>query len=468
MQNFSQLVTEARERKNFDSYSLLSSEINAFMSKVKKQLPKNVQDTIYLTTKFDLMDRNILDRIKSASRSELQSISDERGIAYADLEDIQKQLKSLKNNIRLLPQYQSKKEREEVMAGKLAMDDLVIDLETEAGRNAVAKLYTPMVYKIVSQREGKSRLDKAELISAGMEGLAKAINEFDKEKAGEQSFKTYASYRILQSILDEENTNSHTLSGTNWYAYKKEGSNLDTTSIDNLKLGDDEVDSDRLAFLAVEDDLKWVDLSKTEKEYWEMLFKELEKKFSSRDCNIFYRFFGLKEFWGKKEKSKDIAKSYGMSEGNVRNSVLNRMLKYILNDPKTRQAAEALRRIYCESLMKELIYLDNKQAIYEALISDDMFILLEELNRWNNRQVFINSIHSALDKFNIEDAKYLIECLQKGFSYIDDTYKKHKNIIIFFLSSLYPTENFNRVSDVTLIDEMNKLSQISIDYKIVW
>ncbi len=468
MQVFSRIITEARERKNFDSYSLLSSEINTFMNKVKKQLPKNVQDTIYLTNKLNLMERDILIRIKDASRSELQSISSELNIKYNDLEDLQKQLKSLKRNIKLLPQFQSKQEREEVMAGKLAVEDLIIDLETESGRNAVAKLYTPIVYKIVAQREGKSRLDKAELISAGMEGLAKAIRDYNREKAGEQSFKTYASYRILQTILDEENSNSHTLSGTNWYAYKKEGSNLDTTSIDNLKLGDDEVDTDRLAFLAVEDDLKWIDFTKTEKEYWDMLFKALENKFSARDCNIFYRFFGLKEFWGKKEKSKDIAKSYGMSEGNIRNSILNKMLKYILNDSKTRHIADALRRIYCESLMKDLVYLDDKQAIYEALIADDMFIMLEELNRWNNKQLFINSIHSALDKFAIEDAKYLIECLERGFEYIDDTFKKYKNIIIYFLSYLYPTKNFNRASDVSIIDEMSKLSQIAKDYKISW
>ena len=39
----------------------------------------------------------------------------------------------------------------------------------------------------------------------------------------------------------------------------------------------------------------------------------------------------------------------------------------------------------------------NKQMMIEAILSDDTFILLEELTRWSNKNVFINSINSALD-----------------------------------------------------------------------
>ena len=51
MQKFTNLISEARNRINYDSVSLLTSEITKYINKVKKEIPKNVQDVIYLTQK---------------------------------------------------------------------------------------------------------------------------------------------------------------------------------------------------------------------------------------------------------------------------------------------------------------------------------------------------------------------------------------------------------------------------------
>lgn len=464
MQNFSQIVTEYRERTNYDSVSLLSSEINKYMTKVKKQLPKAVQDIIYQISKYEFSGEK-LQQIKDASSKGLQVISNETGVSVDVLHDIQKQLNSLKNNIRLLPQFQTPEERAAIESGKIDATDLTIDLSTSTGRNNVAKMYTPIVYKIVNQYVGKSSLDRAALISAGMSGLAEAMNDFDPSKT-DKPFKSYAAYRIQQAILNDINEYSHSLSGTNWYASQKYADRLDAVSLDSLSKDDDEFSLDHIASLGVSDDHRWIDLTKDEQEYWKTLYKIIDSKFSTRDCNIFYRYFGLGEFWGKKEKSKDIAKSYGMSEGNIRNSVINKILKFLRDDPKCKNILSPLLAIYSESIMKDLVYLDNKQAIYDALISDDTFILLEELNRWNNKDVFKRSIINALNGLSVDDALYITQCIERGFEYIDDTYKKHKNIIIGFLKFLYPTESFNKLSDVAIIEYITDISNIAKDYKI--
>jgi hypothetical protein len=127
-----------------------------------------------------------------------------------------------------------------------------------------------------------------------------------------------------------------------------------------------------------------------------------------------------------------------------------------------------IRESYEVTLLKELIYFDTKEDVYEALISNDMFILLEEMSRWSNEKSFKSTIESTLNKLSIDDSKYFINCLNNGFEFIDETYKKNKKILIFILRELYPTETFNNKSDVYIIDKMTELSNISNEYKIKW
>lgn len=469
MQNFSQILLEARNQNKNVSSVLTPDMIDKYVTTVKKQLPHNIQDVIYLTKKYNLLDGNTLREILDSSKSTLHKYVSEF-VTLDELIDLQKQLLALKQNIRLLPQFQTSEEREEFYAGKIHADDLTVDLSTTAGRNAAAKQYMPLVNKIANDFVGKCSFDRAELISIGMHGLAEAINDYDPEKMPDKTFKTYAAYRIWQGITTDISKYSHDLSGTSWYANKKYGDQLDAVSIDSLMSTDDEgnYSNDHIAALGVSDDLRWIDLPKSEQEYWETLFKLLESKFSVKECNIFYRYFGLGEFWGKKEKSKDIAKSYGMSEGNIRNSIINKMLRFIKSDSKTRNILQSIQTIYNESLMRDLIYFTEKQAIYEALISDDMFILLEELNRWRNKDVLKNTVNNALECLTRDENTYIKKCLKEGFMFIDDTYKKNKQTITKFLSYIYPTEVFTKLSDVTIIEYITELSDTFKEFKIKW
>lgn len=464
MQKFTNLISEARNRINYDSVSLLTSEITKYINKVKKEIPKNVQDVIYLTQKYNLLSVEDIQSIIDATKSQLEVLSGKFKVDINELKSLQTQLKGLKKQIRLLPQFQTQQERDEIMAGKLAADDLTIDLTTSAGRNAVAKMYTPLVFKIVNKYIGSSTLDRAALISAGMFGLAQAIETFDKEKANGKPFKTYAAAYIDNAIKSDMTNVSRTIS-TNWYG-EKQGGTINTTPLSSLVTNSEgDYNDDHFAALADYDDHD----SRDKERVFAELYKMIESKFSVRDCDVYYRYMGLKDYFGMKQKSKDIAKMYGMSEGNIKNAVVNKINKYIKDTPKAMSLMRELRESYEISLMNELIYnMDNKQTIYESLISNDMFIMLEEMNKWGNKDNFKNTIEKILDNLSVDDAKYFIECLEKGFDFIDDTYKKHKKLLIFILKELYPTETFNNKSDVTIISNITELSEISNNYKIKW
>lgn len=464
MQNFTDIINESRTRVNYDSVSLLTSEVTKYINKVKREIPKNVQDIIYLTQKYGLLSAEDIQSIIDSSKSQLDNLSKKFNINIDELKSLQTQLKGLKKQIRLLPQFQTQQEREEIMAGKLAADDLTIDLTTTAGRNAVAKMYTPLVFNIVKKYIGVSTLDRAALISAGMFGLAQAIETFDKENANGKPFKTYAAAYIDNAIKSDMTNISRTIS-TNWYGLKNDTA-VSTQPLSSLLTNSDgDYNDEHFAALADYDDYD----SKDKAVIFAELYKLIESKFSVRDCDIYYRYMGLKDYFGMKQKSKDIAKMYGMSEGNIKNSVINKINKFIKDTPKAMSLMRELRESYEISLMNELIYnMDNKQLIYESLISNDMFIMLEEMNRWGNKDNFKNTIIRILDNLSIEESKYFIECLTNGFEYIDDTYKKHKKLLIYILKELYPTESFSNKSDVAIINYMCELSEISNNYKIKW
>lgn len=442
MNNFTDMIFEAR--KNFDSESLLSAEITSFLNKVNKVIPSIVKDAIHLTQKYNLMDRQSIEEIKTASKSSLKKLAEKYNITVEEMEDMWKMLKELKNNIKLLPQYMSPQEREMLELGKLSMSDLTIDLTSPQGRNAAAKVYMPMVYKIVSQYVGKSELSKAELISAAMLGLTNAMNDWDQST--NVPFKTYAGTRIRQQILNDINAHGHSLSGFNDYAFKQ-GYSADAVSLDNLLAGDDEMKQDHLASLGFQDD----EYSEIDEKKLKPLFDLLEKNFSTRDIDIFYRYFTLKG--NKKEKSKDIAKSYGMSEGNIRNGVINKIIKFIRTDKKAINILRSLQESYNISMMVGLVGMD-RTSILESLICDDIFILLEELNQWGDKELFKTTIENALRTLPKEGSKYVLEFLTKGFEFLDSTFKKNKKFIILFLNEIYPTEPMNTKTDVSLLEYM--------------
>lgn len=446
MNNFTRFISES----TYDG-KLTIDKLNNYIEKTNRILPEIVKDVLYIIKKYMILDVVDINNIISTSKSGLKTIAVKLNISMNEIEDLWRMLKDLKSNIKLLPHFMSDEDMKALINGKLKIEDLTIDLNSQAGRNHIVKMYMPLAYKIVNQYIGKSKLSKQDLISAAMLAFSNAMNDWNKEKGS--NFKTYVSFRIKQQILNDIDKISHTLSAGKsipWYLNNKDGQHpLDASSIDSMpKNSEGELKQDRLSSLGIEDIDTTID--RDEDKQWKQIYGIIEKKFSQRDVDIFYRYFGIHGY--KKEKSKDIARDYKMSEGNIRNSVINKIIAYLKRDKNAMEILSNLQDIYNESLMIDLFGSDV-ETIKEALYNDDVFILLEELNRWNNKDIF----NRALNKSVVDDN--IMDIIKGDFDDIDSNLKKYKKEIILFLTNMYPTENMSRKTDVDLIEYMLEIQE---------
>lgn len=441
---------------------MLVQDITNFNNKLKKSLPVDVQKAIYLTAKLNITSSEVLDEIRTAVKSKLKGLSDKYDIPMADLEDLWNLMKTIKQNYKVMPQYLSPAEREQIEKGILALDDATIDLDSKAGREAVARRYTPLVLHIVNQMAGKSSLSKSDLISAGMLALTNAMNDWKRrpdDKTGRVvSFKTYAGTRVRQQILNDMDRYSHSLStgsSANSYASKKmrdgEIPSLDAVSFDAMT----DMDIDHISALGADD------MNRNDDPMWKKFYGWLNKAFTQRDVDIFIRYFGLN---GKKEKSKDIAKAYGMSEGNIKNSVINKIIKKIQSNSQVKDILMDILNIYSESLMRGMVGMDREQIV-EVLAGDDVYLLLEEVNRFNSKDSFRKYYDWAMGSMNQDERIEVETALRGGFQAIDSTIRKNKPIYRKFLQALDPVGTHN-VTDGDIIFHMLAASEYVEKYQL--
>lgn len=447
-------------QNHYDKFDSISIDIlDDYIKNVSKDLPKPIRDILYLIKKYNILNSNDLDLILKSNKPSLRVLSDKLGVNdKSEMDDLWELLKDNKSNLKLLPHFQSPAEREGLIKGRLTPDDVNIDLSTQQGRNNVTKMYMPMVYKIVNQYIGKSSFTKQELISSALEGFALAIDKWKQNPTdGKNSvaFKTYAAYSVQHQILNDINKHSHALSGGNGYNTKNGSSHLDAFSLDRMLGRDDDGDfkQDHLKALGTIDQT----INKDSDKLWNEIYKILDKQFNQKTLDIFYRFFGLHGY--KREKSKDIAKSLGMSEGNIRNSYINKVIKFLKTDSRTAEILSDIQTIYSESIMCELIGRSSNE-ILEYLINDDMFILLEDINRWSNINVFTSTLENVLKSFNKNDSDIILNILSWDFETTDRYFKQYKKLIINFLNRMYPTENMTYKTDVSLLNYIGELQNV--------
>ena len=473
MKKFSEKILEYK-----GSFEIISKEIADYTKKMTKQLPREVQIVLYMLNKYSIEDREIIDKIKHGKKSDMVDIADKYQIPLNELEDIKKQLRDLKTMIRLLPQYQTKMERESFMSGKLAMDDITMDLDSETGRNNIAKQYAPIVFKLVKQFEGTSPLSKEELLSAGMVGLTYAMNTFRKPdeidndifgdeidkkeamKAKSLSFKQYAAWCIRNKIFYDIQKYSHKIRMGQYGYYKTKGDEVQPIYISLDKTSDNEhFNIDYFGELAQTGSSR-----RGEDRIWKKLFDLISNRFPIRDVIIFKKYFGLEEY--EKEKATSIAKEFKISNSRV-TFIINNIIKFLKNDRDTKDLLSDIADMYNEALFVQLYQMDQ-QIIEESLLNDDIYLLLEEINRWSDKEVFKNHIITVTNKFSVDEARFIYDCLTNGFEWLDSNYKKNKSLIIWFLSEMYPTETIKRKSDVEILEMMEELIDTNNKFNINW
>lgn len=313
-----------------------------------------------------------------------------------NLKTLYKALGNLNRKRRLneVPVFQTEDEFNGILNKTLAVDYVLLDFETEAGKEHIAELYMPLVHKICKQWKNKSAVSYEDLFSAGLEGLAEAINDYqnpkaknvDSESIVNTSFTQYASYRILHKmteVMDYESrtvrrpktdikkekettgkiTTNNTVSGEEIIGHDKDGNGK--TRFDTL---DNKENSGKNI---IDGDIETL---------WKEIHDILRKKFSERDLNIFYSVTAIngrtkvdatfKNLWPEKweniekrikEKdttvlyeyglqSKEVADIYGIGQSTV-TAIVNKIKIFMASELESQ--VNDLRELYTESIQNK-------------------------------------------------------------------------------------------------------------------
>ena len=426
MNNFSDFVNDLGvSMKKSQIGSMTESEVDQFLLKTNKIIPKPVQNIIQLTKKYDIMHKEDLDLIRESSKQNLKKVYNDsfsqnhKNMTYDDFEELWHQLKDIKDQYKLLPQCMCAQTREQIMSGGTSIDDITMDLSVPQERNVIIKNCIPVLYRIVNHYLKISTLTRGDLIPIVLVSASEATDRWMNDIHGSFAYSLFKQYmiRYIEDVLN-----------------KKLG--IQDNMPDIYETGVGYIDSN-------------------EKDQWTDLYRIIESNFKQRECDIFYRYFGLNGY--RREKSKDLARSMRMSEEFIRSNVINKILTYLKLDKKIGDILKNIQQSYDETLMTELVGC-GIDVITETLLNDDIFILLEDLTRWSDECVFVSSLNNVFSTFDKkDDVGEIINILKNNESYLEEHYKIYKKIIILFLNKMYPTECFSRKSDVVILGYVNEL-----------
>ena len=428
MQKISEILTESENASR--------AEITKFYSNFKNKLPDSVNKLILMS----LQDGVTTD-------------DEEFKAAFGKLDPVSQ---------RLVPQVMPAVVLKNLVSGKYAIDDITLRLDTPKSRNNAAKMYMPLVNQAVKEILTKyPALPKSEYISAALEIMADALLEYDYKKANGIPFKTYLKYMLKNKLSSYAKKYAHSLSGTSWYAEKKYGAAvLNAISLDNLSgKNDEEYSLDHVAALGEYD---FMPAAAEAEKSWNILFALLEKNFKQRQIDIFYRYFGLN---GRKaEKAKDIAAAYNISPSSINNNNITPILKFIKNNKRAKGLISDLRDMYNESLMYNMLFLDNKPAISEILMKDDIYILLEDACALSDMTAaaFKNILKSALAKVETRFSRKMSKDIENklrrvSFETVDKDFKNFKDGYLIILREFFPVTDFSEKTDMDIIEMILEL-----------
>ncbi len=444
-----------------------------------KAVSKEYLQILSNTVQLGICNGEDLDKIINGSSRDLQSLAADNGGSMAMYEEIRKLATKIKPEIKGFPQFMSDEDFNNVISGKRDIGDITLDLETEKGRDRCTRLYASLITAIASKYKGCG-LEWNDLVGAAHMGFVKAMNDYhrpeeyvdvedglDNEQKKEvkkqkgQTFKQYAGWRIRFQILNDINELSRTVKISQYeYNKNKEAGNtkgnFNTISVDTTL--DDEGNTlvDRMKEFSTDNKA----FSKSADSQWEKVYKIIDNKFSVRIASTFYKFFGLHGY--KQMKGVDIAKEMHITGAAVSMNVKT-VMNFLKSDKRTMDLLQDLLAMYTESL----IISNTPQTIMDAMITDDVFIMLQECTRWMDRKVFNNIIGAAVETLTESSREFIIQCLENDLNFIDEHYDGKRSAIVNFLESVYPTECIRRKSDVDLIGMMNELSESFKSHNIV-
>ena len=177
MIKFTDILNESKQDYNG---TVTLDELTDYINKTNKIIPNIVRDALYLVKKYEILSADDINTILNSSKGSIKSLAKKFNISEIEMEELWEMFKDLKSNIKLFPHFLTAFEQKALIKGTARVEDLIIDFDTAQGRNDIIKMYTPIVNKIVNQYVGKSKLTRSDLMSAAMEGFAKAMDQWDR------------------------------------------------------------------------------------------------------------------------------------------------------------------------------------------------------------------------------------------------------------------------------------------------
>lgn len=198
---------------------------------------------------------------------------------------------------------------------------------TDRQKNEVAKKYNNLVVKITKQFFNKGFQNWDQIESMAWEGLALAIDKYDDERSN-MNFTQYAAFAIRNNILNCLTEESRTVKMSHYMQQKakEKGDALFTTVSLDRKIDTQNEDDKRIKEFKFN---AYTKASFADGDTFEYLYSRLNEKFPKRECEMFYKAFGLNGY--DDTKGKDIAKEYGVSEGLVSQKI-KKMTSWIRKD----------------------------------------------------------------------------------------------------------------------------------------
>lgn len=232
-----------------------------------------------------------------------------------------------------VPTFMTKEQFDGILSKKISPDEVFYDFESKAGRDFIAKKFTPLVHRVAHSWVGKTAFDYDQLVSLAYEGLICAMDAYGKkskkqqkreENGGEEidlsKYKEYpfislASQYMKIRIMDSAKNDSR-LVRIPVSQQSKERSENGMVAKSNSVSGDQPMgngkDGEGQSLFdivgGIENPGIKIDREELDK-LWDQVCKKLEEKFGQKTMDIFYNYFG---FGNKKQLSgKEMAKKYG-------------------------------------------------------------------------------------------------------------------------------------------------------------
>lgn len=387
MKKFSQLFEAAKPKLNIqdDTINYISvPDLKSYLSITDKFISPEAKSVIqylidnndkYLSELGNDKDENVLAGFYNAGI---------KSNATEILKELYKNIGILNKRGRLMeiPVFQTKDQFESIITKAEAPDSVILDLETEAGRNEIAKKYMPLVHKIAKQFAGKSNLDYDDLLAAGNRGLVYAMNGYGKktnrnnadlETIVTKTFTQYAAFMIRISILEDIKDVSQTVRVPISQQNKEReetGRNTKTNTVSGDKevgASGDEGNKSLFDFMGGTDNAtRDIDNEDVQK-LWDEFFKKLEEKFDKTTLDIWYASFGINGH--EKMKKKELAEKYGIVPSNI-SYYLYKVNNFIKTDKKMMSMITDIYELMAECRHDEDTEYDPEEGLH-IKIKDD-------------------------------------------------------------------------------------------------